>query len=209
VVDSRFVGQPVFRLDGQSFEEQTLVFRRTLQPSAAGKLTFRGRHRRTVNLDARVEVSTDAGATWTPAFSEAGARETEWRASEVDLSPFAGQPLLLRFSLRYKLDDSSVSIGDGLGWYIDDIAFVEVRESGEPVVSDVIAGPGFDFTASEAGDYDLDAQPQYSEKFLLGEWGPKKRIAVTAAAPPAPTEPAPTEAAPTEPEPGDFVIDLR
>jgi hypothetical protein len=204
VINTSFDGQPVFRLDAQSLQEQSLTFPRTLQASADSRIAFRSRQRVTTNLVARVEISTDAGSTWTAAFTEAGSMNSDWSDKKAELGAFAGQPLLLRFSLRYPSDGSSVFSGSEIGWFIDDITFVDMRAAADAVVSPVIAGPTFQLTSSEVAEYDLDAQPQYSQRFLLGEWGPKKRVTFTAATvPPAPTQPpVPTEPpAPTQPPP--------
>jgi len=77
-----------------------------------------------------VEVSTNNGSTWSPVYQSARsalapdaavafATETLFKR-EVDLSPYAGQTVKLRFRYRNGAEDRAGSAP--LGWYLDNIA---------------------------------------------------------------------------------------
>jgi hypothetical protein len=65
-----------------------------------------------------VEISTDGGSTWdsTPLFSVPPGEPEEWKRYTVDLSPFAGQTVRIRFHF-----DFTPTAADFSGWYVDDI----------------------------------------------------------------------------------------
>jgi hypothetical protein len=67
-----------------------------------------------------VEVSKDAGATWSCLFFTTGNSATQWFKEEIDLSAFVNKQVYLAF--RIKTDGS----GQQDGWYVDD---VEVSEN--------------------------------------------------------------------------------
>jgi hypothetical protein len=75
---------------------------------------------------AEVLVSTDSGETFTKVadkethFSQASV----WTAREINLSAFAGQSVILRFSFA-SIDGLS---NDGLGWQIDDLEVTGVAD---------------------------------------------------------------------------------
>jgi uncharacterized protein YkwD len=186
-VDTAFVGQPVFHLNASDFQDQSLTYLRTLQASSDSQVTFKSRQSFAQGSAARVEVSSDAGTSWTQLFEQDGvnADEPDFSVKTIDLSAFAGKPLLLRFSLRY-ISGESIFSGASDGWYFDDITFVDLREVAEPVLSAVIAGPTFDFTASEVAEYDLDARPQFFGQYT-GDFAASKRV--TSVAPVAPAAP--------------------
>ncbi len=72
-----------------------------------------------------VYVSTDAGQTWE--FIGEGNQLHAWYERELDLTPYLGADILLRFEF-----DAVDSFGnDGLGWMVDDI-LVEVEVCPEP-----------------------------------------------------------------------------
>jgi len=83
-------------------------------------LTFTHRYNIETNWDyAYVEVSPD-GITWTRLASYTGV-QTSWRTETLDLSPFAGGVVYLRFRL---VTDYSVTYD---GWYVDNVRVVASR----------------------------------------------------------------------------------
>ncbi len=62
-----------------------------------------------------VEVSGDNGASWTRSFLVTGSGGTNWHNARINLAPFRGKPVLIRFRLT----------ADGQngydGWYLDDV----------------------------------------------------------------------------------------
>ena len=83
-----------------------------------------------------VEVSTDAGTTWSPIHSVTGV-DTSWNQERIDLSAYIGGMI----GLRFRLSSNATTQLDG--WYIDDIRilngvlivsypFSDNMESGNP-----------------------------------------------------------------------------
>ncbi|MDF2628635.1 MAG: bacillopeptidase-like protein [Symbiobacteriaceae bacterium] len=85
----------------------------------------------------RVEVSADAGATWTVLASytsPSGGSPVGWESPTIDLTPYAGQTIQIRFRLQ---TDSSVEYA---GWYIDDV-MVAGSAAGGNVFDMPLTGP--------------------------------------------------------------------
>ena len=72
-----------------------------------------------------VEISTDAGATWqqiSPTYTYDGTDNATsggvWSRPSIDLSAYAGQSVQIAFHF------TGLCCGNGLGWYVDDVAVV-------------------------------------------------------------------------------------
>jgi len=65
-----------------------------------------------------VELSTDGGQTWPHTLLLDSADESFWDRESIDLSPFIGQSIRVRFCFA---SDASIT---GLGWYVDDVEIV-------------------------------------------------------------------------------------
>jgi hypothetical protein len=92
-----------------------------------------------------VEISTDAGATWqqispTYIYDDTATSGGVWSRPSIDLSAYAGQSVQIAFHF------AGLCCGNGLGWYVDDVAVV----TGEPVFNNP---EGFE---SGAGDWAVD-----------------------------------------------------
>ncbi|MEK7683825.1 MAG: choice-of-anchor J domain-containing protein, partial [Verrucomicrobiota bacterium] len=68
-----------------------------------------------------VEVSKDEGNNWSSLFAVTGSGGTNWYNARIDLSPYAGDLVLVRFRI---VTDAQNRYD---GWYIDD---VEVKNNG-------------------------------------------------------------------------------
>ena len=66
-----------------------------------------------------VEVSGDDGASWSRYAEVTGYNATNWQQQRLDLTPFGGQQVLIRFRLV-----SSGSVQDD-GWYLDTVGIAE------------------------------------------------------------------------------------
>lgn len=73
----------------------------------------------------RIEVSTDAGVSWS-AISYVTGSSGVWKKERVDLTPYRGNVLWLRFRL------SSDGSGQADGWHVDDVTIAE-RTDAAPV----------------------------------------------------------------------------
>ena len=116
--------------------DATLTRSVDLTPVSSATLTFRQWHELEDEFDyGYVAISTDDGATWTAqagryTASDGPGRRTlgpgytgssgGWVEEEVDLAPYAGCRVLLRFE---HLTDEAISAD---GWCIDDIAIPEI-----------------------------------------------------------------------------------
>jgi len=65
-----------------------------------------------------VQVSTDSGATWPYEVYRESQDETFWDQETVDLTPFIGQSIRLRFGFQ---SDETIT---NYGWYVDDVRIV-------------------------------------------------------------------------------------
>jgi hypothetical protein len=66
-----------------------------------------------------VEVSGDNGTNWSRLAGVTGDGGTNWQQQQIDLTPYAGVDLLIRFRLK-----SNASVQDD-GWYIDDVSITD------------------------------------------------------------------------------------
>jgi hypothetical protein len=82
-------------------------------------LKFWDRHALADNDWGRLEISADAGASWTPLYGIAGTR-TNWAEQNVDLSQWKNRsPIWLRFHV---FTDGGTQND---GWYVDDVSVAE------------------------------------------------------------------------------------
>lgn len=172
--------------------EQKLTFKKTVVAEANSQITFKSRTVFTGSHESRVEVSADEGANWTTVFSQTGAASDEGSFSDkvVSLSQFAGRAIRIRFNLEWIGGPTYVNF-EPLGWYFDDVAFVNLQEVGAaPVVNTVTAGTSFNFNPTEQSVFDLSVRPQFFGQYF-GEWGLSKRVS-TLTGPPPNTASAPT-----------------
>ncbi|PKK39903.1 Copper binding protein, plastocyanin/azurin family [Clostridiaceae bacterium JG1575] len=71
----------------------------------------------------RVDISIDNGENWNPLTEKFEGLDRTWRMRVVDLTPFAGYTIKLRF---YFFSDFGISLG---GWFVDDITVRWVPKS--------------------------------------------------------------------------------
>lgn len=123
-----------------------LATRINLSGSVDPVLTFWHKHDLETNADyGVVEISTDAGQTWTEVFRVTGV-DTAWAQERVDLGKYVGSTLGLRFRL---MANASTQLG---GWYIDDVAVENgSRMVGYPWADDFEGGHGAWFAQSPWG----------------------------------------------------------
>ncbi|MEK7353050.1 MAG: hypothetical protein AABZ77_00905, partial [Chloroflexota bacterium] len=92
-----------------------------------------------------VEVSTNGGNTWTQVFVVSG--NAEWKWEKVNLKPYAGAVVGLRFRLA---SDANGITGDG--WYIDDVNISEgITSASYPLFDNMDGGLGSWFYSSPWG----------------------------------------------------------
>lgn len=68
----------------------------------------------------RVQVSTDEGFNWFTIFSQGSGTDLNWTEAFVDLTPYRGNKIVLRFQLDAR---TNTPVGDG--WWVDNIRIIE------------------------------------------------------------------------------------
>ncbi len=84
-----------------------------------------------------VEISTDGGNTWLRLREGVAGNSNGWVTAQLDLSPYAGQVLRLRF-----LFDTTDNIGNDFpGWWIDDVTISDANTNVIPwLAADPLSG---------------------------------------------------------------------
>lgn len=108
---------------------------------------------------ARVEISTDEGATWKSEYSQAGAYlpnshvyEEVFITRTINLSAYVGRIIRVRFNfdavgLFFPPTD------DAIGWYIDDISFTNVDAAANAVTTTFGTNATFPYTPAATGTF--------------------------------------------------------
>ncbi|MFO1499486.1 MAG: immunoglobulin domain-containing protein, partial [Verrucomicrobiota bacterium] len=194
---TKAAGNAGFRLrrTGNSSEEQSLTFKKSLLANANSQITFKSRLMRTLSYMSAVQVSLDGGSSWRIASGQPATGDSEAAFSDrvVSLAPYADRQIQVRFALvntggPYATEETAA-------WYFDEVTFVNVQEITTPVIN-TAAGTTFTFNPSEAAEFSLDVRPQVFGQYY-GEWGQAKRVS-TIAIPDPVTPVAPTIA--TQPQ---------
>lgn len=100
-----------------------------------------------------VQISTDDGATWPYEVFRDSVDEKFWDQESIDLSPFVGQTIRVRFG--FTSDDTITS----QGWYIDNL---QVVAEDLPAGVSAVAITGASVTEGNAGEVDLNFTIQVS-----------------------------------------------
>jgi hypothetical protein len=179
VVSPGNTGARGFRLCHAGSPNQSITFNDTFIADAGAEIRFASKlTRATITEFAKVQVSTDLGATWNDVYSQAGVGFTAADASFVprtaSLANFANRPLRVRFAFTSNgaTFDSSV---DNVGWYFDDIAFVNCSRQLAPTITPLTTAANFNFTPPTPGRYTMEARPKVWDAFAL-DYGPLKLI---------------------------------
>lgn len=154
--------------------EQAIVLNPSYVVGASSALRFASRLGwATENQTAKVQVSTNNGATWVDVYSQAGsgaAGESTFQDRSISLAEFAGATVQIRFSY-FPLPNQLVFIDTDFetGWFIDDITLDNASEIAHEQVSDA-AGRSFIFSPSALGSFVLQGRARTGHDFL--PWGP-------------------------------------
>lgn len=124
-------GSGAFHLANPGFTNESIVLDTTILPNASTKLFFESQlGYSTVNQFARVQVSTNDGATWATLWSQAGtggAGEGNFKLVAIPLSTYAGTDILIRLFYEFTGGSAYTAVDTvpPVGWFIDDIQIGE------------------------------------------------------------------------------------
>lgn len=158
--------------------DETFTYHRQFMPGPEAVLAFRSRLGwATKNQIARVLVSEDEGANWTPVYQQAGtggSGEGSFALRTVSLAAYAGRPLLIRFSYLHTGGTGFTQTSPGVGWYVDQIAFQDIGELHTVEESAADSAGTFSFVPFEPGDYHLAVRPVISNRAWV--YGPTFKV---------------------------------
>ncbi|MBM3821529.1 MAG: hypothetical protein FJ404_01365 [Verrucomicrobia bacterium] len=183
VIDSgsRRTGSAGFHLVMPDFASQFLTWKKEFLLLPGAKLRLQSRLGiATPDQSARVEVSSDAGASWSVIYRQAGADipgERSFVLREIDLTPWVGMVVQFRFSYFFEEGNAYFDTDSNLGWSLDDLQVVQGLALSGLQVFPAAAGGTFQASFSEAGERLLQARGFLFGGFP-GEWGPPHRLMV-------------------------------
>jgi len=167
-------GSYAFQLAHPQPVDQFLALNWLVRPGPNGQLAFASRLGwATSNQIARVQVTTNSGATWQELWSRTNdntAGQTAFARVTNSLAPFSGREISVRFVYDHFGGGSYYpQSGAGMGWYLDDIGFNNCEQLVSPQVNDV-SNTAFAFVPSEAASYSLRVRARVGSGYL--DWGP-------------------------------------
>jgi hypothetical protein len=149
----RSAGAAAFNLRVLGGRTQTVTLNRTLLARPGAALTFASRlAAATTSETARVQVSTDTGATWTDVYTQSGngaPGEAAFSARTANLAALAGRVFQVRLVYAFS-SGSFFTSGTAVGWYVDDLRFANCDELAPEAPRDLGATTRFAFTPPAA-----------------------------------------------------------
>ena len=156
---------------------QLFQFNEIFLPSAGSAIIFSSQlGYSTSDETARVQASTNNGATWDDLFVEAGGGDTpesSFTPYTLSLFQYTGQLTLLRFNFAFTGGGFYPQSDNYIGWNIEDIVVTNVQQQFVSIVNTT----HFTFMPGQPGTYLLQAQPVIFGEFPLG-FGPAKEVTV-------------------------------
>jgi hypothetical protein len=166
-------GTNAFHLAQPQPVDQILNLNWVLRPGQNGQLAFASRLGwATPNQIARLQVSTNSGATWQDLWSRAGDNtpgQAAFSTVTTSLAPFASREILVRFAYDHTGGSYYYQTGAGIGWYVDDITCSNCEQLVNTQVAD-LSNTGFTFVPSESANYTLRVRARVGGGYL--DWGP-------------------------------------
>ena len=158
---------------GETYSEETMELNIQLRPKANASLSFLSRlGYASTNELARVEASTDNGATWKSLWSQSGTGdigENYYTQRTISLADMAGQTVRVRF--RYGFNPCTectwyTQSDNGVGFHFDNVAFAQTDFLVGTSEVDLSEESLFSFTPKVAGVYELSVQPVKAKSTL-------------------------------------------
>ena len=162
-----------FHLTNPGFTDQWIELKSSVTPQTGSQLSCKTRMcYASPYQSGNVLISTDNGGHWTYVFRQFGDSTVgtgTFVPQMVDLSPYAGQSIRIRFS--YEIDPNGLSAyfqtADSYGWYVDQISVSAGDSNSSPTISGSVAGQAISdnatirpFTGVTIVDADVPAQTQ-------------------------------------------------
>lgn len=190
-------GTASYRLATDAFQNQYLTAPELFYVPAGGtaQVSFLSRLGfATPSQVARVQVSTNDGASWSDVYTQAGngsntaPTESAFTTRTVALSSVAGLTFKLRFAFTFAGNGTLFTPEtDTVGWFLDNIALSGVQRVAVAGAANAMTGTSFNFTPTATGAVGLQARGLFAGTYPMG-WGPV--LAVTAVNPPGGPPPA-------------------
>jgi hypothetical protein len=155
---------------------QLLQLKEVLLPSASSTVGFASQlGYATSDETARVQASTNNGATWDDLFVEAGSGspESSFTPQTLSLAAYAGRLTCLRFNFAFTGGGYYPQSDNYIGWNIEDIVITNVQQQQITTLDST----NFTFTPPQPGTYLLQAQPVIFDQCPLS-FGPLKTVTV-------------------------------
>jgi hypothetical protein len=163
-----------FHLAHTTPSDQYLTWNKTFLPLPGSALVLSSRLGwATTNQKARIQVTADNGQSWQDLWTALGngaGGQTAFARVTNSLSAYVNQEVQIRFLYDHLSGTYFNQSASGVGWYLDDIGFVNTDELIDNVVRDIPTGTGFIFTPAESTNYLLRVRARVGERFMA--WGP-------------------------------------
>ncbi|MEY2410747.1 MAG: hypothetical protein QOF48_3417 [Verrucomicrobiota bacterium] len=176
-------GANAFHLAQPQPMDQLLNLNWIVRPNAGAQLSFAScLGWATPDQVARLQVSTNSGATWQDLWTRAGnstAGQTAFTTVTASLAPYIGREILVRFAYDHTGGTYYYQTGPGVGWYIDDISCSNCDRLIETQVTDV-SQTSFNFVPADAANYSLRVRARVGGAWL--DWGPSLLTAASTTA---------------------------
>lgn len=167
--------------------DQTLTIQRLLIPSATASLRFREYlGAATPAQTGRVELSLDDGLSWATLYTHAGSNGGGliiFQPTTVPLGDYAGRLVRIRFNYHHDGGPFYNQTELGVGWYLDEVAFVGTQEVKSIAITDLVGNSSFAFAAPSAGSQVLAVRGEFLGRYPL-EWGPARTVTAVVQNPP-------------------------
>ena len=127
---------------------------------------------------ATVEVSTDGGNQWVSVWSQSGrntAGEKKFRKRSIPLGMFNGREVNVRFRYALRQGSAYTQTDDGVGWYVDNIAFANGQRLLSTVYSGITPTPAYVFSPAAGNSYVLQVRALILGNYF-GDWSVTKEI---------------------------------
>jgi len=167
-------GTGAYHLAMPSGSLQTIAYKAFFRGLTAPVLRYQSRlAAATTSQRAYVQVSTDAGTSWTTVDTQSGSGgngQSSFSLRTVALPTMAGRDFLLRFSFTLSGTSFFPSTNNSTGWFIDAVSFTDILDTTGAVITGIGGSTFFTFAPADTGTWMLFGCPVISGR--AREFGP-------------------------------------